>query len=192
MKPYWTFTSFATIILLLLTTSITNADEWSGHFSGSAGLKTMNSNDWPDLNKHFSMGFITDVKKNSWPISIALDIMDTGDKHDHDGVTDLGHTTELHLGVRKIIMSRYPKIQPYIGGGVSFMSAEQEYEETDHKVKQDDQGLGGWFGAGLYYEVISLLVVGLDVRLSYGEVTLFDEKLNAGGIYTGVTIGLQF
>lgn len=192
MKPYWTVTSFAAIRMLVVTTSLTNANEWSGHFSGSASLKAMNSNDWPDLNKHFSMGFITDVKKDSWPISIALDIMDTGDKHDHGGVTDLGHTTELQLGVRKIFMSRYPKIQPYIGGGVSFMSAEQEYEEAGYKEKQDDQGLGGWFGVGLYYEVLSLLVVGLDVRLSYGEVTLFDEKLNAGGIYTGVTVGLRF
>jgi len=162
------------------------------HFSGFIALKTLDSSDWPDINKHFSLGVITDIKKDSWPISIALDIMDTGGKHNHDGMTDQGHTTELHFGLRKIFMNQHPKIKPYVGGGVSFMSADQEYEVNNQDTRQDDEGVGGWFGAGMYYEIISMLVLGLDARLSYGEVTLFDEKLNAGGLYTGVTAGFQF
>ena len=40
MKPYWTLKNFAITMSLLLTTSMTNADEWSGHVSGFFGGKT--------------------------------------------------------------------------------------------------------------------------------------------------------
>jgi len=193
MKPYWTLKNFAIAMLLLLTTSMTNADELSGHINGYIGMKFMDSSDWGDhLDTHFSMGFISDIKKDSWPISIALDLVDTGDKHEHDGMEDLGHTTEYQLGIRKIFMNQHSKIQPYIGGGVSFMYAEQEFEENNITMKQDDRDVGGWLGAGMYYEISPKFVLGLDVRYSHGEVILFDKERDAGGIHTGVTGGFQF
>ena len=82
MKSYWTLKIFALAMLLLMTTSVANADEWSGHFNLSVLLKTLKSDDWPNLNKHFCIGFITDIKRTSWPISIALDKLDTGSEYD--------------------------------------------------------------------------------------------------------------
>jgi len=184
--------NFAIAMLLLLTTSMTHADELSGHISGYIGLKTMDSSDWPDLDTHFSMGVVFDIKKDSWPISIVLDLVDTGDKHNHDGMEDLGHTTEYQLGIRKIFMNQHSKIQPYIGGGVSFMYAELEFEENNITTTQDYRDTGGWFGAGMYYEINPEFVLGLDVRYSHGEVVLFDKERDAGGIHTGVTGGFQF
>ena len=192
MKSNWILKNLATVMLLFLTTSMTNADEWSGHIGGFIGLKALNSSEWPDLDIHNSLGVIFDIKKDSWPISIGLDIIDTGDKHKHDGMEDLGHTTEFHLGVRKIFMNQNSKIQPYIGGGISFMYAEQEFEENNITMKQDDRAVGSWYGAGMYYEINPRFVLGLDVRYSYGEVILFDEERNAGGIHTYVTGGFQF
>jgi opacity protein-like surface antigen len=184
--------NFAIAMLLLLTTSMTHADELSGHISGYIGLKTMDSSDWPDLDTHFSMGVVFDIKRDSWPISIVLDLVDTGDKHNHDGMEDLGHTTEYQLGIRKIFMNQHSKIQPYIGGGISFMYAELEFEENNITTTQDDRDAGGWFGAGMYYEINPKFVLGLDVRYSHGEVILFDKERDAGGIHTGVTGGFQF
>jgi hypothetical protein len=57
------------------------------------GLKALNSSDWPNLDKHFAMGVLFNIKRDSWPISIALDIMDTGAKDEHEGMKDQGHTT---------------------------------------------------------------------------------------------------
>jgi hypothetical protein len=192
MKPCCALNKSAILILLLLTTSKTIADDISGHIGGFAGLKIMDSGDWPELNTHFAMGILFDIKKDSWPVSIALDIFDTGDEYKHDGVKDLGHTTEYQLGIRKIFTNQYPKIQPYVGGGVSFFSAEQEYQDNVTIMKQDDGGVGGWFGVGMYYEINPKFVLGLDARFSYGKVTLFDKELDAGGLYTGLTAGYQF
>lgn len=177
---------------LLLTTSMTHADELSGHVSGYVGLKALNSSDWPDLDKHFAMGVFFDIKRDSWPISIALDIIDTGAKHEHDGMKDQGHTTEFHLGIRKIFINQYKKIQPYLEGGVSLMYAEQEFEVNNTAEKQDDGDTGVWFGAGMYYEINPSFTLGLDVRYSYGEVVLFGKERNAGGVYAGITGGYQF
>jgi hypothetical protein len=192
MKSFLAFKKFAMAVLLMVTTTLANTDELSGHISGYIGLKNMNSSDWPDLDTHFAMGVIFDIKKDSWPIRIALDIFDTGDKHEHDGMEDLGHTTEFQLGVRKIFMNKDSNIQPYFGGGAAFMYAEQEFEVNNTITKQDDRDVGVWLGAGMYYEINPRLVLGLDVRYSYGEVTLFDKERKAGGIFTGITGGLQF
>jgi len=192
MKPYWTLKNFFITLLLLMSTSITNADEWSGHIGGFFGLKIMNSSDWPDIDNHYAMGVMFDIKKDSWPISIALDFLDTGGKNEHDGMTDLGHTTEIQLGARKIFMKQDSKVQPYIGGGVSFMYAQQEYEVNNITTTEDDGGVGPWLGAGMYYEVTPKFVLGLDARYSYGKVTLFDKEIDAGGIFAGVTAGYQF
>jgi hypothetical protein len=179
-------------MLLLLSTATTNADEMSGHISGFAGLKIMDSSDWPELNTHFAMGVLFDIKKDSWPISIAVDIFDTGDEYKHDGIKDLGHTTEYQLGIRKIFMDQNSKLQPYIGGGVSFMSAELEYQVSNNIMTQDDRDVGVWLGTGMYYEINPSFVLGLDVRYSYGKVILFDNERDAGGLYTGLTAGFQF
>lgn len=192
MKSNWTLKNLATVMLLFLTTSMTNADEWSGHIGGFIGLKALKSSDWPDLDIHNSLGVIFDIKKDTWPVSIVLDITDTGGKHKHNGMEDLGHTTELQFGIRKIFINQDSRIQPYVGGGISSMYAEQEFEVNNVSTKQDDSTVGFWLGAGMYYEMNPKFVLGLDVRYSEGEVTLFDEDLNAGGFYTGVTGGYQF
>ena len=194
MKPYWTRKNFALAMMLLLTTSMTNAAELSGHIGGFLGLKIMNRSDWGDIGQHFTSGFIFDIKEDSWPISIELALIDTGDEQKHDGMRDLGHTTEYHFGLRKIFTNQYSKIQPYIGGGVSFMYAEQEFrdEVNNTTMKQDGRDVGSWLGAGMYYEINPKFVLGFDVRYSHGEVILFNKERDAGGIFTLVTGGYQF
>lgn len=192
MKPYWPLKIYAIAMMLLLITPMTNADDWSGHIGVFAGLKTMNSSDWPDIENHNALGVMFDIKKDSWPVSIALDFIDTGGKSEHDGMTDLGHTTEIQLGVRKIFLKQDSKILPYIGGGVSFMYAQQEYEVNNITTTEDDGAVGAWIGAGMYYEINPSFVLGLDARYSYGKVTLFNEERDAGGLFAGITGGYQF
>lgn len=192
MKPYLILRNIILSLSLLLTTSIVNAAELSGHIGGFIGLKTLKSSDWPDLDIHNSLGIIFDIKRDSWPISIALDVMDTGGKHKHDGLEDLGHSTEFHFGVRKIFMNPHSKVLPYIGGGVSFISAEMEFQTNNTTMTEDDSDVGVWAGAGMYYEINPEFVLGFDARYSQGEVILFDKERDGGGIFAGATVGYQF
>jgi len=192
MKAHWILGMFAVAMSLLCASSMTSADELSGHVSGLVGVKAMDSTDWPNIDSHFAMGVLFDIKKDSWPVSIVLDLTDTGGKQKHDGMEDLGHTTELSFGIRKIFIKQDSKIQPYVGGGVSSIYAEQEFEMSGTTTKEDENNVGIWLGAGLYYQVKPKFVIGLDVRYSDAEATLFDEDLEAGGIHTGLTAGFQF
>ena len=186
------FKNLFIIPILLLASSTTIATEFTGHIGGLIGVKLMDSDDWPELDTHFAMGILFDIKRDSWPISIALDITDTGDKYEHNGMEDLGHTTEYQLGLRKIFKYENRNIQPYIGGGVSVMYAELELEVNNVKMTQDDTDTGAWLGAGMYYEINPKFVLGLDLRYSHGKVTLFDIERNAGGIQTAVSAAYQF
>lgn len=192
MKPCLIIKNVIVSLSLSLTLSIANADEFSGHIGGFIGVKALNSSDWPDLDTHNSLGFIFDIKKDGWPVSIALDVIDTGGKHKHDGLEDLGHSTEFHLGARKIFINPRSKVQPYIGGGVSFMSAEIELQANNTTMTQDDSDVGVWVGAGMYYEINPEFVFGFDARYSQGDVVLFDKERDAGGIFAGATVGYQF
>jgi len=72
------------------------------------------------------------------------------------------------------------------------MYAEQEYEVNNITTTQDGRDVGSWLGGGMYYEIKPRFVLGLDVRYSNGEVTLFNKERDAGGINIGVTGGFQF
>ena len=120
----WGFNNLFLTTVLILTSSTTLATVYTGHIGGLVGVKLMDSDDWPELDTHFAMGILFDIKRDSWPISVALDIFDTGDKYEYNGMKDQSHTTEYHLGVRKIYMIQHSKIQPYLEGGVSIIYAE--------------------------------------------------------------------
>jgi opacity protein-like surface antigen len=194
MTPYSILRPLAVALLVLaLNTSTATANDWSGHINGLVGLKTMDSSDWPDINYQFSMGFALDFKEDSWPVSIALDLMDTGSESGDDGIVDRGHTTEIHLGVRKIFRDDSARCRPYVGGGLAFVYAQQEHEvDNIITTTQDDRGTGFWVGAGTYYSVYRGFVLGADVRYSYHEVELFGQELKAGGLHTYITGGVQF
>jgi hypothetical protein len=44
----------------------------------------------------------------------------------------------------------------------------------------------------MYYAINPRFVIGLDVRYSHGEVTIFDQERAAGGFQTFATVGFQF
>jgi hypothetical protein len=55
-----------------------------------------------------------------------------------------------------------------------------------------DTVIGTWVGGGLYYAATKQFNIGLDLRYSKGEVTLFDEDLEAGGFHTGISAGYHW
>ena len=56
-------------------------------------------------------------------------------------------------------------------------------------VEQDDNGTGYWLGAGTYWAVGPQLNLGLDIRYSHADVTLFNIEREAGGVHTGMFVG---
>jgi opacity protein-like surface antigen len=170
----------------------TQADDWTGNVSGYLGHKTVDSDDWPDLDSQGSLGVIADFGKRSWPVSIAADLIFAGTVHESGANEDTGGTVEMHLGARKIFALQNSSFRPYVGGGVALITAILENENAGVTVDDDDNTVGAWVGVGTYYAVTPSFNLGLDVRYSKAEVTLFDKEREAGGLNAGITAGYHW
>ena len=192
-----TITSAALSTLLLMAVPAAHADDtqadgWTGNVSGYLGHKSVDSDDWPDLDSQGSLGVISDFGKRSWPVSIAADLIMSGNEHESGANKVNGGTIETHLGARKIFTLENSSFRPYVGGGIALVTAGLENENAGVTVDDDDTVYGTWVGAGTYYAVTPSFNIGVDVRYSKAEVTLFDKEREAGGLHAGITAGYHW
>ena len=163
------------------------ADEYDGNVRLAFGTKRLD-NDWNTLDRQNEIGAIFDVKKTSWPVSIALDLFFSGEDKNVPGA-ERGSTFEQHLGVRKIWAINDSKFHPYLGGGVAFIQA--DYEVIDSS-KEEGSGVGGWVGAGVDWHLSKSMSLGVDVRYSKADVTINNDDVNAGGLHSVLTLGYRW
>ena len=184
------------LVLLMAAPSVhadeTQADGWTGNVSGYLGHKTVDDKDWPDLDSQGSVGVISDFRKQSWPVSIAADLIMSGAVHESGTQENTGGTAEAHLGARKIFTLQNSPFRPYIGGGAALVSAMLENENAGVTLDDNDTTVGVWIGAGTYYAVTPSFNIGVDVRYSKAEVTLFDKERETGGMNAGITAGYHW
>lgn len=192
-----TITSTVLSTLLIVAAPAAYADDsqsnsWTGNVSGYLGHKSVDNDDWPNLDSQTSVGVISDFRKQSWPVSIAVDLIFSADIHESGVIKDTGGTVETHLGARKIFTLENSSFRPYVGGGVALVNAILENENAGVTVDDDDRAFGAWVGAGTYYALTPSFNIGLDVRYSKAEVTLFDKEREAGGLNAGITAGYHW
>jgi opacity protein-like surface antigen len=172
---------------LLLALPIAQASDWTGNVGGSIGSKHLDDKDWSPLDSQEALGFMLDIKKKSWPVSITYDLTGSGEVKEKGSVKDEAYTLEQHIGIRKTFELEGSKMRPYVGGGVALVSTEVKNKTATTSVKDDDDATGVWIGAGWYVGVNENFDIGFDVRYSESEVTLFDQDLEAGGMHYAAT-----
>lgn len=197
MKNLSIKTSALSVLILFSSFSLQAAEEakssqWSGNISGYIGTKSLKEEDWNTLDNQGSLGILFDIKKQNWPVSLAFDVIVSGDVNETDSLKETGGTVEYDLGVRKIFDLNGSAFKPYIGGGVAFISAEIKNESDTTLLKQKKDATGAWVGVGAYYAITPKLNLGMDVRYSKAKVTLFDEEREIGGLNAGLTFGYHF
>ena len=84
-------------------------------------------------------------------------------------------------------------LRPYFGGGVAAIWADSDVvDEFGLGVTDDDIGIGFWASLGLMWTLDDCINVGLDVRYSHADVTLFDADVDAGGTHAGLIFGFAW
>ncbi len=190
-----TSTVLSTLLFMSIPTAHaddTQADGWTGNVSGYLGHKSVDDKDWPNLDSQGSIGVISDFRKQSWPVSIAADLIMSGNEHVSGANEINGGTIETHLGVRKVFTLGNSSFMPYVGGGVALIVAGLDNENACVTVDESDSTVGTWVGAGSYYAVTPSFNIGLDVRYSKGEVTLFNKERKTDGLNAGITAGYHW
>lgn len=180
-----------------LSTTI-QAEEWTGHASLLLGSKPIADSSWAKNDEHDAIAFLTDFRKQSWPISLSADLFGTGSERKSSGNKYETYTAEVHLGVRKVFEMPYG-IQPYIGTGLALINASQKSEISGAKRDDEDHSTTGWIGVGSYLTINEKLTVGLDLRYVGGSVELNEfesngntRKIDVAGTMVGLSVGYQW
>ena len=173
--------------LLVLAIPVAQAGDWTGNVGGSIGSKQMDDQDWGELDSHSSIGFMLDVKKPPWPVSLTYNLILSGEVKESGSLKDEGYTLEHHFGVRKTFEFESANIRPYIGGGLALVSAGMRNKNANSTVKDDDSAIGAWAGAGILVGITDSFDIGFDARYSEAEVTIFNRDIEAGGMHYAAT-----
>ncbi len=176
----------------MLALPTAQARDWTGNVNLLIGQKQLDDDDWQPVEDQFELGALFDIRKVDWPVSIAIDILGSADVHEEGANKDEGYTFEQHIGVRKIWDGTGSAFHPYIGGGVAIVSGKIKRKTGAITQEQDDSGTGFWLGAGTYWLVLPHLNLGLDIRYSQADVTLFNREREAGGVHTGLFVGYHW
>lgn len=183
-------------LALGLSATAVNAGEFTGNVSGGFSRKSMDKEGWEDADGLNGAAVIADFKQSDWYLSVALDAFLSAEKDDVESggaIRDYeASSADIHLGVRKIWSTMNDRINPYIGGGVAWVQGSQERLIGGLEVDESDSAVGGWVGAGVYWRPVSKLNIGLDVRYSDANVTLFNQEVEVGGTMTNLVIGYHW
>lgn len=163
--------------LLLLSTQLAMAENWTGHAGLLLGEKQLNKQDWQPHESQSSVGLLIDLRPQSSPVALAVDMFGSGNEERVDGRKQENASAELHLGAR-YYLPESSRFTPYAGAGMALIAVEQKQEQRE---REEDGGLGWWAGAGVRYRMTEHMDLGADLRYSRANVTINGDELQAGG-----------
>ncbi|MFZ5562708.1 MAG: hypothetical protein ACOZBW_01545 [Thermodesulfobacteriota bacterium] len=169
--------------------------EWTGNINVFLGAKALDEDEWEPAHEQSEMGVEIDFRQKEWPISIAIDLMGAYD----DGyimtpgsfILAESRTSEFNVGLRKI-WDQFPHVRPFIGGGLSLITAEAEATTYGLRISETDRSMGFWVGGGVYWTLNEHFNIGMELKSSWADVTLMGVDVNAGGGHFGLLAGYHW
>ena len=185
----------AAMILVLSFSCVAFAEEdWTGNVNFFVGSKSMEETDWAPVEDQGEFGIELDFGKKSWPFNIAIDIMSSSKEEEFGALTLKGETHELNLGVRKIFDLGGPK--PFIGGGLSIISAKASATVGPLTGSADYGGTGLWIAGGIYFTLGESFNLGLEFKHSAAKDEVVSGgnsyDIELGGSHAGLILGVHW
>ncbi len=181
------------LCLTLLFPCSAFCEAMTGNVNFFYGINNLDHDDWDPVEQQKELGILLDLKKKTWPISIAIDLFSSEDSDDYVyqgyNFDADGETQEICIGVRKIW--DYSNGSPFIGGGLTRINAEQTASYGPISLSEDDSEFGIWLCGGMYWTIGEYFNIGVILRWSQAEVSIGDD-IKAGGIHFGATAGVHF
>ena len=144
------------------------------------------------------LGLMMDWGAEGWPVNLALDIVDSSkDSNDNEFDVDVdGSTLAIDGGVRWYFLKNR-SWEPYVGGGVSYISAEVDTSGSSNDIEFDDSTVGYWVNGGIKWVIGEHFNLGGDVRWEKAELDVEDDLNNpvdieAGGLGYAVLLGYRW
>ncbi len=157
---------------------------WTGNINLSLGKKYLQQGDWKPVDDQNEIGIDGDVKKSSWPVSIAVGgTVSTGTGTISGSSTDVeGRTVEFLVGARKFF--EYAPFLPFISGGLAYIQASASVDSTGEDILYN--GTGIWVEGGGIWRVLPFINLGGGLKYSYAKV---EESTSGGGMHANLFAG---
>ena len=151
-----------------------------------------------DIQDQDMLGLMMDWGAEGWPVNIALDIVDSSkDTNDNEfNVNVDGSTLAIDGGVRWYFVKNR-SWEPYVGGGVAYISGKVDTSGENNDLEFDDSTVGYWLNGGIKWVIGEHFNLGGDVRWEKAELDVEDDLNNpvdieAGGLGYAVLLGYRW
>lgn len=154
--------------------------------------------DTEDIQEQDMLGLMMDWGAEGWPVNIALDIISgSADSDDNEfNVNVDGSTLAIDGGVRWYFVKNR-SWEPYIGGGLAYISGEVDTDGESNDIEFDDSTVGYWLNGGIKWVIGEHFNLGGDIRWEKAELDVEDDLNNpqdieAGGLGYAVLLGYRW
>jgi len=175
------------------------SSNYTGNINVFFGQKKFNKIDWLPVEKQKNLGIEIDFKEPDWDFSMTVsyliseDDSSGDDRHFYYYEYINGETSELQIGIKKILDFQHSDTHPFWGGGITFIRAkEYKYRTNETPVTAADNTVGIWISGGCYITVYNNVNIGFNVRYSFVNTLLNDDRISAGGLQYGALAGFHF
>ena len=171
-----------------------------GNINALIGQREMDESfsDTEDIQEQDMLGLMMDWGAEGWPVNIALDIVDSSkDTNDNEfNVNVDGSTLAIDGGVRWYFVKNR-SWEPYVGGGVAYISGKVDTSGENNDLEFDDSTVGYWLNGGIKWVIGEHFNLGGDVRWEKAELDVEDDlgnptNVEAGGLGYGLLLGYRW
>ncbi|MBF0286934.1 MAG: hypothetical protein HQM14_03880 [SAR324 cluster bacterium] len=157
---------------------------WTGNVNLSLGKKYLQQDDWKPVDDQNEVGIDSDLKKSSWPLSIAMGAtLSEGTGSVSQSSTDVvGKTVELLIGGRKYF--DYGPFVPFVSGGLVYVQAAASVGSAGKDILY--QGTGAWVEGGGIWKVTRFINLGVGLKYSFAKV---EGSASGGGKHANLLAG---
>jgi hypothetical protein len=186
---------FGMIVALAVTPALAG-----GNINALIGQRELDESysDTEDIQEQDMLGLMMDWGAEGWPVNIALDIISgSADSDDNEfNVNVDGSTLAIDGGVRWYFL-KDRSWEPYIGGGLAYISGEVDTDGDSNDIEFDDSTVGYWLNGGIKWVIGEHFNLGGDVRWEKAELDVEDDLNNpqdieAGGLGYAVLLGYRW
>lgn len=185
----------------LISSYAQKSQNYTGNVNIFFGQKKLDKNDWLSVEKQKNLGIEIDFKEPDWDFSMTVNyLISEDDSSGYDRHFDYyeynsAETSELQIGIKKILDFQQSDTHPFFGGGITFIRAKEYKYRTNEApfiVADADNTIGIWISGGCYITVYNNVNIGFNVRYSRATILLNDKRIRAGGLHYGALAGFHF
>jgi hypothetical protein len=144
------------------------------------GGRALNKDDWDPLDEQGVLGVQLAIQSAGSLVGFEVGLQGSYDDDDVGGVHVEGSVSELYAGVHKSFGNSASTVRPYVGAGVSLVSAHLQGSLGSTKVSDDDTSGGLYAHGGVAFQLSPNFRLGADLRFLGGtDINLFGANGDA-------------